>query len=80
MVLIVRITLSAAYRIANFGSHSEDYFKSQSKEDIGDGDFDYVETIVDNLYETIDKNYFKKEKGFLCKYCFYKEMCDGDFG
>ena len=38
----IYFTSSAAYRIANFGSHSEDYFKSQSKEDIGDGDFDYV--------------------------------------
>ena len=56
-----------------------DYFKSQSKGDIGDGDFDYVDAVVDNLYETIDRNYFKKEKGFLCRYCFYKEMCDGDF-
>ena len=76
----IYFTSSAAYRIANFGSHSGDYFKSQSKEDINDGDFDYVETIVDNLYETIDRNYFKKEKGFLCRYCFYKDMCDGDFG
>ena len=76
----IYFTSSAAYRIANFGSHSEDYFKSQSKEDIGDGDFDYVDSVVYNLYETIDRNYFKKEKGFLCKYCFYKEMCDGDFG
>ena len=76
----IYFTSSAAYRIANFGSHSGDYFKSQSKEDIGDGDFDYVDSVVYNLYETIDRNYFKKEKGFLCKYCFYKEMCDGDFG
>ena len=76
----IYFTSSAAYRIANFGSHSGDYFKSQSKEDIDDGDFDYVDAIVDNLYETIDRNYFKKEKGFLCRYCFYKEMCDEDFG
>ena len=76
----IYFTSSAAYRIANFGSHSGDYFKSQSKEDIDDGDFDYVDAIVDNLYETIDRNYFKKEKGFLCRYCFYKNMCDEDFG
>ena len=76
----IYFTSSAAYRIANFGSRSEDYFKSQSKEDIDDGDFDYVDAIVDNLYETIDRNYYKKEKGFLCRYCFYKELCDGDFG
>ena len=76
----IYFTSSAAYRIANFGSRSGDYFKSQSKEDIDDGDFDYVDAVVDNLYETIDRNYFKKEKGFLCRYCFYKEMCDGDFG
>ncbi len=76
----IYFTSSAAYRIANFGSHSGDYFKLQSKEDIGDGDFDYVDAVVDNLYETIDRNYFKKEKGFLCRYCFYKDMCDRDFG
>ena len=39
----IYFTSSAAYRIANFGSHSGDYFKSQSKEDIDDGDFDYVD-------------------------------------
>lgn len=76
----IYFTGSAAYRIANFGSCSGDYFKSQSKEDINGGDFDYVDAVVDNLYETIDRNYFKKEKGFLCKYCFYKDMCDEDFG
>ena len=76
----IYFTGAGAYRIANFGSHSGDYFKSQSKEDIDDGDFDYVDAVVDNLYETIDRNYFKKEKGFLCRYCFYKEMCDKDFG
>ena len=76
----IYFTGAAAYRIANFGSVGEDYFKSQSKGDIDGGDFDYVDAVVDNLYDTIDRNYFKKEKGFLCKYCFYKEMCDGDFG
>ncbi|WP_304103071.1 PD-(D/E)XK nuclease family protein [Methanobrevibacter ruminantium] len=76
----IYFTSSAAYRIANFGYHGQDYFKLQSKEDIDDSDFDYVDTVVDNLYETIDRNYFKKEKGFLCRYCFYKDMCDGDFG
>ena len=76
----IYFTSAGAYRIANFGSVGADYFKSQSKEDIDDGDFDYVDGVVDNLYETIDRNYFKKEKGFLCRYCFYKEMCDGDFG
>ncbi|WP_407461525.1 RecB family exonuclease [Methanobrevibacter sp.] len=76
----IYFTSAGAYRIANFGSVGADYFKSQSKEDLGDGDFDYVDGVVDNLYETIDRNYFKKEKGFLCRYCFYKEMCDGDFG
>ena len=76
----IYFTSAGAYRIANFESSTMDYFKSQSKGDIGDGDFDYVDSVVYNLYETIDRNYFKKEKGFLCKYCFYKEMCDGDFG
>lgn len=75
----IYFTSAGAYRIANFGSVGADYFKSQSKEDLDDGDFDYVDGVVDNLYETIDRNYFKKEKGFLCRYCFYKEMCDGDF-
>ena len=76
----IYFTGAGAYRIANFGSVGADYFKSQSKEDIDGGDFDYVDGVVDNLYETIDRNYFKKEKRFLCRYCFYKEMCDGDFG
>ena len=75
----IYFTGAGAYRIANFSSAGVDYFKSQSKGDIGDGDFDYVDAVVDNLYETIDRNYFKKEKGFLCRYCFYKEMCDKDF-
>ena len=73
------LSLHAAYRIANFGSHSGDYFKSQSKEDIGDGDFDYVDAVVDNLYGTIDRNYYIRKKGFMCRYCFYKDMCDKDF-
>ena len=76
----IYFTGAAAYRIANFGSVGEDYFKSQSNGDIDDGDFDYVEKIVDNLYETIGKNYYIRKKGFFCKYCFYKEMCDKDFG
>ena len=71
----IYFTSSAAYRIANFGSRSGDYFKSQSKGDIDGGDFDYVEKIVDNLYDTIDRNYYKKERGYLCRYCFYKESC-----
>ena len=75
----IYFTSSAAYRIANFGSRSGDYFKSQSKEDISDGDFDYVDAVVDNLYETIDRNYYIRKKGFMCRYCFYKEMCDNDF-
>ena len=76
----IYFTSSAAYRIANFGSVDGDYFKSQSKEDIDDGDFDYVGAVMDNLYETIDRNYYITKKGYLCRYCFYKEMCDEDFG
>ena len=76
----IYFTGAAAYRIANFGSVGEDYFKSQSNGDIDDGDFDYVGAVVDNLYETMNKNYYIRKKGFLCKYCFYKEMCDKDFG
>ena len=75
----IYFTGSAAYRIANFGSLSGDYFKSQSKEDIDDGDFDYVDAVVDNLYGTIDRNYYIRKKGFMCRYCFYKDMCDKDF-
>ena len=48
--------------------------------DIGDGDFDYVDAVVDNLYETMDRNYYITKKGYLCRFCFYKEMCDKDFG
>ncbi len=76
----IYFTGAGEYRIANFGPAGADYFKSQSKEDIVDGDFDYVDGVVDNLYDTIDRNYYKKKRGFLCRYCFYKEMCDGDFG
>ena len=76
----IYFTGAAAYRIANFCSGEADYFKSKSNGNLGDNDFEYVDNVVDSLYDTIDKNYFKKEKGFLCKYCFYKEMCDGDFG
>ena len=76
----IYFTGAGAYRIANFSSAGVDYFKSQSKGDIGDGDFDYVDAVVDNLYETIDRNYYIRKKGFLCKYCFYKERCDEDFG
>ena len=76
----IYFTGSSAYRIANFGSVGKDYFKSQSEGDIDDVDFDYVDAIVDNLYETIGRNYYIRKKGFLCKYCFYKEMCDKDFG
>lgn len=76
----IYFTGDGAYRIANFGSVGDDYFKSQSKGNIGDGDFDYVDSVVDNLYETMDRNYYMRKKGFLCRYCFYKEMCDGDFG
>ena len=76
----IYFTSSAAYRIANFGPVDRDYFKSQSKGDIDDGDFDYVDAVVDNLYETIDRNYYITKKGYLCRYCFYKEMCDKDFG
>ena len=76
----IYFTGAAAYRIANFESVGEDYFKSQSNGDIDDGDFDYVDAVVDNLYETMGKNYYIRKKGFLCKYCFYKEMCDKDFG
>ena len=76
----IYFTGAGAYRIANFSSAGVDYFKSQSKGDIGDGDFDYVDAVVDNLYETMDRNYYITEKGYLCRYCFYKEMCDKDFG
>ena len=76
----IYFTGAGAYRIANFGDVGSDYFKSQSKGYIGDGDFDYVDAVVDNLYGTIDKNYYTKKRGFLCRYCFYKEMCDKDFG
>ena len=76
----IYFTSAGAYRIANFESSTMDYFKSQSKGDIGDGDFDYVDAVVDNLYETMDRNYYITKKGYLCRYCFYKEMCDGDFG
>ena len=76
----IYFTGAGAYRIANFSSAGVDYFKSQSKGDIGDGDFDYVDAVVDNLYETIDRNYYIRKKGFLCKYCFYKERCDENFG
>ena len=76
----IYFTGAGAYRIANFGSQGGDYFKSLSKGDIGDVDFDYVDGVVDNLYETIDRNYYKKKRGFLCRYCFYKDMCDEDFG
>lgn len=76
----IYFTGDGAYRIANFESVGDDYFKSQSKGNIGDGDFDYVDSVVDNLYETMDRNYYMRKKGFLCRYCFYKEMCDGDFG
>ena len=76
----IYFTSAGAYRIANFESSNMDYFKSQSKGDIGDGDFDYVDAVVDNLYETMDRNYYITKKGYLCRYCFYKEMCDKDFG
>ena len=76
----IYFTGAGAYRIANFGDVGSDYFKSQSKGYIGDDDFDYVDAVVDNLYGTIDRNYYTKKRGFLCRYCFYKEMCDGDFG
>ena len=76
----IYFTGAGAYRIANFSSAGVEYFKSQSKGDIGDGDFDYVDAVVDNLYETIDRNYYIRKKGFLCKYYFYKERCDEDFG
>ena len=76
----IYFTGAATYRIGNFGSVGNVYFKSQLNGNIGDNDFEYVDNVVDSLYDTIDKNYFKKEKGFLCKYCFYKEMCDNDFG
>ena len=75
----IYFTSAGAYRIANFESSTMDYFKSQSKGDIGDGDFDYVDAVVDNLYETMDRNYYITKKGYLCRYCFYKEMCDKDF-
>ncbi len=75
----IYFTGAAAYRIANLGCAGEDYFKSQSKGEIGDGDFDYVDAVVDNLYETIGRNYYIRKKGYLCRYCFYKEMCDKDF-
>ena len=76
----IYFTGAGAYRIANFGDVGSDYFKSQSKGNIGDGDFDYVDAVVDNLYGTIDRNYYTKKRGFLCRYCFYKNMCDKDFG
>ena len=76
----IYFTSAGAYRITNFESSTMDYFKSQSKGDIGDGDFDYVDAVVDNLYETMDRNYYITKKGYLCRYCFYKEMCDKDFG
>ena len=76
----IYFTGAGAYRIANFGDVGSDYFKSQSKGNISDGDFDYVDAVVDNLYGTIDRNYYTKKRGFLCRYCFYKEMCDKDFG
>ena len=76
----IYFTSAGAYRIANFESSNMDYFKSQSKGDIGDGDFDYVDAVVDNLYETMDRNYYITKKGYLCRFCFYKEMCDKDFG
>ena len=76
----IYFTSAGAYRIANFESSTMDYFKSQSKGDIGDGDFDYVDAVVDNLYETMDRNYYITKKGYLCRFCFYKEMCDKDFG
>lgn len=76
----IYFTGSKTYRIANFGDIDKDYFSSQSKDGIGDKDFDYVDKVADNLYETIDRNYYKKNKRFLCKYCYYKDMCDKDFG
>lgn len=76
----IYFTGDGVYRIGNFGSVGDDYFKSQSKGNIDNGDFDYVDSVVDNLYETMDRNYYMRKKGFLCRYCFYKEMCDGDFG
>ena len=76
----IYFTSAGAYRIANFESSNMDYFKSQSKGDIGDGDFDYVDAVVDNLYETMDRNYYITKKGYLCRFCFYKEMCDKEFG
>ena len=76
----IYFTSAGAYRIANFESSTMDYFKSQSKGDIGDGDFDYVDAVVDNLYETMNRNYYITKKGYLCRFCFYKEMCDKDFG
>ena len=54
----IYFTGAGAYRIANFSSAGVDYFKSQSKGDIGDGDFDYVDAVVDNLYETIDRTIY----------------------
>ena len=59
----IYFTSAGAYRIANFESSTMDYFKSQSKGDIGDGDFDYVDAVVDNLYETMDRNYYITKKG-----------------
>ena len=76
----IYFTSACAYIIANFESSTMDYFKSQSKGDIGDGDFDYVDAVVDNLYETMDRNYYITKKGYLCRYCFYKELCYKDFG
>ena len=76
----IYFTGDSAYRIANFSSCEEDYFTSKSKEGIGDKDYEHVDDVVDNLYETIDKNYFKKERWFMCRYCYYKDICDKDFG
>lgn len=68
-----------AYRIANFDNAKEDYFTSQSKEKIKENDFEYVDKISQHIYKTIDRNYFVTRKGFMCKYCFYKDHCDNDF-
>ena len=68
----------SAYRIANFEESKEDYFTSKSKENIKETDFNYVSTVSDKIYETIERKYFMAKKGFMCKYCFYKKRCDND--
>ena len=65
-------------KTVNYGGGKK--FLYNHDEHLGDIDYNQYISYIINGNETIDRNYYKKERGFLCKYCFYKDMCDEDFG